>query len=79
MDSFQEYLITGGLPEVVAAKLAGKSAYEIDAIKQKLVDVYKKEIALNKVLIDIPRGMEVLDSVPEQLLKNNKKFQYGRI
>jgi len=79
MDHFQEYLITGGLPEAVSAKLKGCSSYEIDAIKQKLVDVYKKEIALNKVLIDIPRGMEVLDSVPEQLLKENKKFQYGHM
>ena len=77
MDLFQEYLISGGLPEVVAASIAGKSEYEIDSIKQKLVDVYKKEIALNKVLIDIPRGIEVFDSIPEQLQKENKKFQYG--
>ena len=77
MELFQEYLITGGLPEVVDAKINGKSAYEIDAIKQKIIDVYKKEIALNKILIDIPRGIEVFDSVPEQLKKDNKKFQYG--
>ena len=77
MDLFQEYLISGGLPEVVAASIAGKSEYEIDSIKQKIVDVYKKEVALNKVLIDIPRGIEVFDSIPEQLQKENKKFQYG--
>lgn len=77
MELFQEYLISGGLPEVVAASIAGKSEYEIDSIKQKIVDVYKKEIALNKVLIDIPRGIEVFDSIPEQLQKENKKFQYG--
>lgn len=77
MDLFQEYLISGGLPEVVSASIAGKSEYEIDSIKQKIVDVYKKEIALNKVLIDIPRGIEVFDSIPEQLQKENKKFQYG--
>ena len=77
MDLFQEYLISGGLPEVVASSIAGKSEYEIDSIKQKIVDVYKKEIALNKVLIDIPRGIEAFDSIPEQLQKENKKFQYG--
>lgn len=77
MELFQEYLISGGLPEVVAASIAGKSEYEIDSIKQKIVDVYKKEVALNKVLIDIPRGIEVFDSIPEQLQKENKKFQYG--
>ena len=38
LELFQEYLITGGLPEVVDAKVNGKSAYEIDAIKQKIID-----------------------------------------
>ena len=74
---FQEYLMTGGFPEVVRANIDGKSPYEIDAIKQKILDVIKKEIALNKTLIDIPRGLEVINSLPEQLKKENKKFQYG--
>lgn len=77
LELFQEYLETGGLPEVVLASLQGKDAYELDAIKQKIMDVYKKEVALNINLIDIPRGLEVIDSIPEQLKKENKKFQYG--
>lgn len=77
LELFQEYIISGGLPEVVSASINGKSQYELDAIKQKLIDVYKKEIALNNNLIDIPRGIEVLDSLPDQLQKENKKFQYG--
>lgn len=79
LDLFQEYLMTGGLPEVVQADLDGKDPYEIDAIKQKIIDIYKKEISLNKVLIDIPRGIEVINSIPMQLRKDNKKFQYGCI
>ena len=77
LELFQEYLITGGFPEAVIAHIEGKSSYELDAIKQKILDVYKKEIALNKTLIDIPRGIEVINSIPEQLKKENKKFQYG--
>ena len=77
LELFQEYLMTGGMPEVVNANLNGKNFFEIDAIKQKIIDTYKKEIALNKTLIDIPRGIEVLNSIPEQLKKENKKFQYG--
>ena len=51
MDLFQEYLISGGLPEVVAASIAGKSEYEIDSIKQKIVDVYKKEQDIIKGIV----------------------------
>lgn len=79
LELFEEYIMTGGLPEVVVADIEGKTPYEIDAIKQKIIDVYKKEVALNKTLIDIPRGLEVIDSIPSQLLKENKKFQYGQM
>ena len=77
LDLFQEYMETGGLPEVVIASIEGKTSSELDAIKQKILDIYKKEIALNNNLIDIPRGLEVMNSLPEQLKKENKKFQYG--
>lgn len=77
LDLFYEYLFTGGFPEVVYAYNKGNDDNQIEAIKQKIFDTYKKEIALNSTLIDIPRGLEVLDSIPEQLQKENKKFQYG--
>ncbi|MBQ2640006.1 MAG: ATP-binding protein [Bacilli bacterium] len=79
LELFQDYLMTGGLPEVIKAEKDGKDTFEIDAIKQKILDTYKKEISLNKNLIDISRGIEVIDSIPEQLKKDNKKFQYGLI
>ena len=77
LDLFMDFLETGGLPEVIYESINGKSSNELYAIKQKIKKKKKKEIALNNVLIDIPRGIEVLDSLPEQLKKDNKKFQYG--
>ena len=77
LDYFYEYLFTGGLPEVINDFIKGNSDAEIEAIKNKIFDSYIKEIALNTTLIDIPRGIEVINSIPEQLQKENKKFQYG--
>ena len=77
LDYFYEYLFTGGLPEVINAFIKGNNDAEIEAIKNKIFDSYIKEIALNTTLIDIPRGIEVINSIPEQLQKENKKFQYG--
>ena len=79
LDLFHNYLETGGFPEVVLASIDGKTSYEIDAIKQKILDIYKKEVTKTTNLIDITRGIEVIDSMPEQLKKDNKKFQYGII
>lgn len=77
LELFEEYLTTGGLPEVIEASLEEKDEYILDSIKQKIINVYKNEVSLNNILIDIPRGIEVLDSIPSQLQKENKKFQYG--
>ncbi|MCI8346725.1 MAG: ATP-binding protein [Bacilli bacterium] len=77
LDMFYEYLVTGGLPEVILSYINGASDNEIKAIKGKIIDSYIKEIALNPTLIDISRGIEVLNSIPLQLQKENRKFQYG--
>lgn len=76
---FYDYLLTGGYPEVVAAKERGASYGEISAIQRKIFDVIKGELVREENLIDVPRGLEVLNSMPKQLLKENKKFQYGMI
>ena len=79
MDLFYEYLETGGFPEVVIAQKEGVTKEKIDSIKQKILDTYKKEILLNSNLIDIQRSQEIINSIPYQLKKDNKKFQYGVI
>ncbi len=79
LDLFHEYLMVGGFPEIVTSYLNGFNENQINALKQKIMDAYIKEIAFNKNLIDIPRGIEVLSSIPDQLRKENKKFQYGLI
>lgn len=77
MDYFVSYLQTGGFPEVVESQVTNKRPYYYEMIKQKILDTYQKEMSQNKILIDIPRSIEVLQSIPYQLQKDNKKFQYG--
>ncbi len=77
LDLFYDYLITGGLPEVVEAFATGKSVGYQDSIKERVFDINKSELLNNKNLIDIERGIEVIESIPKQLAKENKKFQYG--
>lgn len=77
LELFEEYLFTGGYPEIVYHYIQGDSISKLEARKEKILDSYQKEIALSTTLIDIPRGIEVLNSIPFQLQKENKKFQYG--
>lgn len=77
LDYFYDYLITGGLPEVVES-FANKCHYGyLDSVKERVFDINKSELLNSKNLIDIERGIEVMESIPKQLEKDNKKFQYG--
>ena len=77
LDYFYDYLITGGLPEVVDAFANKKHYGYLDSIKERVFDINKSELLNSKILIDIERGIEVMESIPKQLEKENKKFQYG--
>lgn len=77
MDYYEEYLITGGLPESVVANLNKETDLKIRIIHEKQLDTYKKEFLNLNNLIDIARCNDVLNILPYQLLKPNRKFQYG--
>ena len=79
LDLYNEYMATGGMPEAVQLNVLGKSSLYSNCVFDKVVDSYKKEISGLDNLIDITRSIEVFDSIPFQLQKPNKKFQYGLI
>ena len=79
LDAYYEYLETGGYPEVVIAKLNGKSDLEIDAIKLKILNIIKSDYASYDNGYSFARTDEVIKFLPSQLIKENKKFQYGLI
>ena len=77
MEYFENYCLTGGLPEVVVASINGESDFKLRARQQKILDTYKKELLAIPNFIDIIRADDVLNVIPYQLQKQNKKFQYG--
>ena len=79
LDLYNDYLITGGMPEVIDSYLKGVDDLKLESIKLKIIDIIKRETIDAVNLIDIPRSNEVLNSISYQLIKENKKFQYGNI
>jgi hypothetical protein len=71
--------MTGGLPEAVEMSINNQNRFLLNTVYNKVSDTYKKEISTLDTLIDITRGLEVYDSIPYQLQKPNRKFQYGLI
>lgn len=79
MEYFNAYVITGGMPEAIDLSIRDNNKNLLNSVFDKIIDSYKKEIALQENLIDITRSNEVYNSISEQLTKANKKFQYGLI
>ncbi len=79
MEYYEDYLVTGGMPEVIDLNIKEENKLLLHTAIDKILDSYKKEINNQDNLIDITRSLEVLNSVPYQLQKANRKFQYGLI
>ncbi|MBR4672355.1 MAG: ATP-binding protein [Bacilli bacterium] len=79
MEYYNSYILTGGMPEAVELSLRDNNKILQNSVFDKIIDTYKKEISLQDNLIDISRSIEVYDSISSQLMKSNKKFQYGLI
>ena len=79
LDLYNDYLVTGGYPEVIDNYLRKTDSSKIESIKYKIIDIIKGETINSKNLIDIQRGCDVINSLARGLEKENKKFQYGNI
>lgn len=79
LDTYYEYLITGGFPEVVNAYLDGASDHEVESIKRKILDVYRSEYSLYENGTELVKCEDIINALPISLIKENKKFQYGLI
>ncbi len=79
MDFYNDYLITGGYPEAIEMSLNQTNKLLLNTVYNKINNTNKKEFANFDNYIDMIRAAEVYDIIPSQLLKTNKKFQYGLI
>ena len=77
MEYYEDYITTGGLPEAVMAQINKESPLKVRMIHEKQLSVIKEQLLSLPNLIDITKANEILNVLPYQLLKPNKKFQYG--
>lgn len=80
MEVYYDYLICGGFPEVVIASLNGQTDLQIEVLKQKIINIYRSEYSkYDNDNANYIRSNEIINSMPYQLTKENRKFQYGMI
>lgn len=79
MQEFYHYCIVGGMPAAVKADLAANSPLEQTEIRQMLLNSYIADMTKYADRSDTVRIFEAYDSLPVQLARDTKKFQYKLI
>ncbi|MDE6225066.1 MAG: ATP-binding protein [Muribaculaceae bacterium] len=77
MELMYRYVIVGGLPEVVNCFLETKNIDLIYQTQRTLLSEYEEDMVKYADDADKPHIRECFESIPKQLAKENKKFQYS--
>lgn len=82
-DRFRElllqYIVVGGMPEVVTTFLETKQIGKVLAVQRRIVDEYKSDMVKYALPVDKSRIRECFESIPAQLARKYKKFTYSVI
>lgn len=73
----RQYYFVGGMPEAVNAFVQNRDLMEVRDIQQAILSGYRNDISKHAPTGDVNRILMVLQSLPSQLSKENKKFVYG--
>ena len=87
MKYFKEYLCVGGMPDVVDLFIRTSDLNQVYDLQRNILEQYKDDFGkhldenenetINKK--ELARIMEVYNSIPYQLARENKKFKYSEI
>ncbi len=76
-ERFLEYAIVGGMPEAILSFCRNKNIQQVQEIQRSIVDAYKMDMVKYAEREDRAHIKECFESIPAQLGKENKKFQYS--
>ncbi len=77
MELLYRYVIVGGLPQVVNCFLKTRNIQLIYKVQRNIIAGYEEDMVKYADDADKPRIRECFESIPKQLAKDNKKFQYS--
>lgn len=76
---FLDYVILGGMPEVVGRYIVTDSFSGINTLQKQIIAGYRDDIRKYAEGVDQTRITRVFDSIPVHLSKENKKFQVSKV
>ena len=78
-DLFRKYAVVGGMPEAVNTFLQTGNINDVYDIQKNIIEEYEDDMVKYASDADKARIRECFESIPRQLAKENKKFQYSLV
>lgn len=79
MDLYRTYLLVGGMPECILEYLSKKDFDFVRVKQNRVFNDYSSDMSKYSTKAEAVRHEAAFNSVPSQLAKENKKFQYSLI
>jgi len=76
---FREYMVVGGMPEVVADFCDHKDFNRVDEIQKRIVEAYRADISKHAKGAEKVKVRACYDAISRQLARELKKFQYSTV
>ena len=78
MDYFRQYLLVGGMPQVVQEYIDSRDFIKVDAVKRDILTLYRADII--KHAKGYERKVEaIFDDIPSQLQRHEKSFKLSSL
>ena len=77
IEYLRQYYYVGGMPEAVDSYCKYKDLAQVRTIQSNILKAYRNDISKHATKAESVKIGQVLDSLPSQLAKENKKFIYG--
>ena len=79
IELLRQYFFVGGMPGVVSTYIGGAGPEGVRVVQNQILNDYQMDFSKHAESREVPRIQLVWDSVPHQLAKENKKFQYSEL
>ncbi len=78
MDYFRQYLIVGGMPQVVQEYVRTRDFEKVDRVKRNILTLYRADIMKHAEGYEM-KVESIFDEIPAQLQKHEKKFKLSSL
>lgn len=79
IDALKHYYFVGGMPEAVLRFSENQDFNEVREVQRRILDAYEQDFSKHAPNEIVPKIRMLWNSIPSQLVKENKKFIYGLV